>query len=150
MKEENELQNSNHAVEEAVDRVRNLPPKEQEMAISKLEMYSGPIPHPDILKKYNELDPGAAKLIIENGVEESRYRRELEDKALEYQRRDVKRRDIMGFTIGVMIISVGAFLIYKGHTVVGTVLSGVSAIGLVSLFIGDSSQNENSHNNDEE
>ena len=43
-------------------------------------MQSGPIPRPDILKKYNDLDPGAAKKIINNGVQESVHRRKMESK----------------------------------------------------------------------
>ena len=60
----NDLQSSKANVDEVIDSVKKLPREEQEMAISKLEMYSGPIPHPDILKKYDELDPGAAKLLL--------------------------------------------------------------------------------------
>lgn len=144
----NEITSSDKSVDEAVDGVKQLPPKEQEQAMAKLEMtmlemHSGPIPHPDILEKYYRLDPGAAKLIIENGVKESEHRRNLENEAVRYTARDTARRDWMGFIIGIIIISVGALLIYTGHTITGTVLSGVSAIGLVGLFVGDKSDENN-------
>lgn len=51
--------------------LKMLPPAQQQMAMAKLEMYSGPIPHPDILKQYDEINPGAAQLIIKNGVKNS-------------------------------------------------------------------------------
>ncbi|MBO3091436.1 DUF2335 domain-containing protein [Schleiferilactobacillus harbinensis] len=105
--------------------------------IAALEMYSGPIPHPDILERYDAIDPGAAKQIIDNGVTESTHRRAMEDKAIEYSRRDRKRRDWMGYSIGLIIIGVGAFLIYLDHVLTGTLLSGVSAIGLVGLFVAN-------------
>ncbi len=80
-------------VDDVVERVTKLPPHEQEQAIEKLEMYSGPIPHPDILKKHDDIDPGVAKLIIENGVEESKHRRSMENQALAFAQKDRKRRD---------------------------------------------------------
>jgi len=134
---------SDKSVDSAVDSVKRLPPKEQEKAIAKLEMHSGPIPHPDILERYDKLDPGAAKLIIENGVKESEHRRKLESEAMRYTAKDAARRDWMGFIIGIIIISVGGLLIYTGHTITGTVLSGVSAIGLVGLFVGNRSDENN-------
>ena len=35
-------------------------------------------------------------------------------------------------------------LIYLGHTITGTVLSGISAVSLVSLFVGNSSEEDKS------
>ncbi|MFT8465282.1 MAG: DUF2335 domain-containing protein [Liquorilactobacillus satsumensis] len=132
-------------VDEAVDKLKKLPLHQQEQAIAKLEMYSGPIPHPDILKKYDDIDPGAAKLIIDNGVEESKHRRKMEIDAMEYSQKDVKRRDWMGFVLGILGILIGAFLIWLGHTVTGSIFSGVSLVMLVGLFLGKS-ENDNQDN----
>lgn len=136
-------------VDNVVDHIEKLPPKQQQMAMAKLEMYSGPIPHPDILEKYEKLYPGAAKSIIDNGVTESSHRRELEDKTIEYTRRDRKRRDWMGFIIGLVIIVVGALLIYLGHVVTGTILSGASALGLVGLFVDNGNESSGKSQNDD-
>ena len=146
---QNDLQGNSTNVDKVIDSVKKLPREEQEMAISILEMYSGPIPHPDILKKYDELDPGAAKLIIENGVKESEHRRKLELQAMNYTAKDSKRREWMGFTLGVIIISVGALLIYLGHTITGTLLSGISAVSLVGLFVGSGEETKNKETNDD-
>ncbi|MCI1699483.1 DUF2335 domain-containing protein [Liquorilactobacillus nagelii] len=129
-------------VDEAVERVKQLPPEQKAQAIEKLEMYSGPIPHPDILKKYDDIDPGAAKLIIENGVDESKHRRKMESDSLEYARRDNKRRDYMGFSIGLVGMGIGGLLIWLNHTVTGTIFSGVSLVMLVSLFLGKSNNDQ--------
>lgn len=38
------------------------------------EVYSGPLPHPEHLKKYDEVYPGAAKIIIETFVKQYSHR----------------------------------------------------------------------------
>ncbi|MFC6171228.1 DUF2335 domain-containing protein [Loigolactobacillus jiayinensis] len=142
-------QQNDEAVDQVIDHVKKLPPEKRQQAIAKLEMYSGPIPHPDILDRYNQMDPGAAKQIIDNGVAESEHRRSMESKLLEYSRRDQKRRDWMGFSIGLVIIVVGAFLMYLDHYIVGSILSGGSALGLVGLFLDNGKSSDSDSDNSE-
>ncbi|KEZ15350.1 hypothetical protein Lp90_0792 [Lactiplantibacillus plantarum] len=105
---------------EILDKLQELPDEEKEQIFAKLEMYSGPIPHPSILKGYEKLDPGAAKLIIENGVQESQHRRLLETKRQ-------KRRGRMAWIVLFSLIAVtvmlliGAFiLIMNNHEIIGS------------------------------
>lgn len=138
------------SVDKVVDHVKRLPRNEQHQVMQKLEMFSGPIPAPHILKQYDEMDPGAAKQIIDNGVEESHHRRKMESKMLEMSRKRKIRRDWMGFVIGITSILVGAFLIYKDHYVVGTIFSGISILGLVGQFLGDDSTSNSSSEQEKE
>ena len=138
------------SVDKVVDHVKRLPRNEQHQVMQKLEMFSGPIPAPHILKQYDEMDPGAAKQIIDNGVEESHHRRQMESKMLEMSRKRKIRRDWMGFVIGITSILVGAFLIYKDHYAVGTIFSGISILGLVGQFLGDDSTSNSSSEQEKE
>lgn len=98
------------------------------------------------------MDPGAAKQIIDNGVEESHHRRQMEEKMLEIGRRRSIRRDWMGYSIGIISIIVGGILIYQDHYVVGTIFSGVTILGLVGQFLGEDSNktpSDNQHSSDE-
>lgn len=61
----NSQRESSNDVDQVVDKVNKMPDDQKEITMSKLEMYSGPIPHPRYLEQYENLDPGAAKLIIE-------------------------------------------------------------------------------------
>lgn len=142
-------QESQQIIDEVVDHIEKLPPAQQQMAMAKLEMYSGPIPHPDILKQYDEINPGAAQLIIENGVEESKHRRKLETDSLLHMSRDRKRRDWMGFIIALVIVFVGALLIYLDHVITGSILSGVSALGIVGLFLDHDTSNHSNERSEE-
>lgn len=146
----NPVKGEQQSVDKVVDHVKRLPRNEQHQVMQKLEMFSGPIPAPHILKQYDEMDPGAAKQIIDNGVEESHHRRQMESKMLEMSRKRKIRRDWMGFVIGIISIFVGAFLIYKDHYVVGTIFSGISILGLVSQFLGDDSTSSSSSEQEKE
>lgn len=130
---------------EIIDKVERLEPEQKEQAMMTLEMHYGPIPHPEILKKYEELDKGAAKLIIENGVQESVHRREMEKAIFKKAVNDKKRGHYLGFLIGLIVILAGCWLIYSEHPITGTLLSGTSLLGLVGSFTGnDSSSNSES------
>ena len=76
-KSKNSIKKSNNT--EIIDKLKHMPNESRKEIITTLEMYSGPIPHPQILKEYKNLYPEAAEKIIENGLEESRHRRNLEN-----------------------------------------------------------------------
>ena len=62
-------------VNNIVDEVERLPHEQRQVVLQKLEIYQGDLPHPDILKGYQELYPDAAQKIIDNGIAESQHRR---------------------------------------------------------------------------
>lgn len=113
---------------------------ENKLVAMKQEIFKGPLPHPSILKGYEEIDPGSAHKIIESGLAESRDRRELQRRTFEAIKEERKRRDWMGYSIGFFIVAIGALLVYTGHAVYGSIFSGVSAIAMVSLFLGQSNE----------
>lgn len=117
---------------EILDKIENLPPDRKENLIATLEMYSGPIPHPKILEDYQKLYPNAAKEIIQNGVEESKHRRELET-------RRQKRRGNQAWTIIVGVIGITILfivlsfeLIMHNHKIIGGIFAGTSFV----VFMG--------------
>lgn len=112
--------------------------EKKKLVVMKQEVLKGPLPHPNILKGYEEIDPGSAHKIIESGLAESKDRRDLQNRTFEAIKEESKRRDWMGYSIGVLIIAIGALLVYTGHAVYGSIFSGVSAIAMVSLFLGQS------------
>lgn len=106
--------------EELLDTVEALPEEKKQQLTMSLSMYSGPIPHPDILEGYEKLYPGASKKMINNGVEESEHRRSLET---ERQKRRgflavVSLIAVIVFTIILLLLSF--FLIINDHAVIGT------------------------------
>lgn len=132
---------TDNEVEEVIDKVEKLPEDKRQIVYQKLEIYQGDLPHPDILKGYNELYPEAAQKIIDNGIAETEHRRSMERRYLQGQINDKKLGQTLGFIIAVLIISGGVYLIMNDHQITGTIMTGISAIGVIGLFTGNSNQN---------
>jgi len=97
--------------------------------------FSGPIPPPDLLDKYNQMIPDGANRILQMAEKQSIHRQYIEKWA------------VIGGTIlsyfGVfcaLIIALatlyfGSQLIYAGHVISGSIFAGTGLIGLVTAFI---------------
>lgn len=137
---------------EIIDQLQNLPRDERDDLIATMEMYSGPIPHPDILKGYQNLYPDAAKRIIENGLQESEHRRNLETKR---QRRRGHLAYIClwgGLAITVLFLLLSFYLILHGHQIIGSVFAGTSFLALLGTvfdLIPKLTGNDDLHSNDD-
>lgn len=125
-----------------VDEVERLPQEQRQVVLQKLEIYQGDLPHPDILKGYQDLDSDAAKKIIDNGIAESQHRREMEDKYLSGNIASHKLGQLFGFIIALVVIIGGIYLIATDKQIAGSILIGTTALGLIGLFTGNS-QNKN-------
>ena len=125
-----------------VDEVERLPQEQRQVVLQKLEIYQGDLPHPDILKGYQDLDSDAAKKIIDNGIAESQHRREMEDKYLSGNIASHKLGQLFGFIIALVVIIGGIYLIATDKQIAGSILTGTNALGLIGLFTGNS-QNKN-------
>lgn len=106
-----------------------------------VEMFSGPLPPPSMLKEYEKIVPGSGKKIIDSGLEESNFRRDFNNKNLDAIVSQDKRRDWMAFIIGLVVIICGAWLINNNHYVIGSIFAGGTAISLVGLFLGKTHKN---------
>ncbi|NEW65206.1 DUF2335 domain-containing protein [Tuanshanicoccus yangjingiae] len=139
----NEISN----VESVVEEIERLPFEQQEVVFQRLEVYHGDLPHPNILKEYVMLYPDSAKKIIDNGIKESEHRREMEKDYLNKKHIEFKRGQTMGFVLALVMTLIGAYLIATDKTLAGSILSGVTALGIVGLFTrNDNERNKKEHN----
>lgn len=108
--------------------------------------FSSPIPPPQILQSYEDINPGLADRIIKMAEKESQHRHEMEKKMLDadielnktslaHSAREVMTGQCLGFAIGVIAITSGVFTVYIGHPVSGTFFGTGGVIGLVTAFI---------------
>ncbi len=140
--------NNEYEIDNIVSQVESLPEAERNLIYQRLEIYQGDLPHPKILEGYNALYPDAAKRIIENGIAETEHRREMEKKYLNANIKAHNLGQVLGFIIAVLIIVGGVHLILNNHQVSGSILSGVSALGVIGMFTGNNKDKNNENSND--
>lgn len=119
---QNNMSNESSDIEviEAVKK-SDIPEPKKEEVIATMEMYNGPIPHPDILAGFDKLDKGAAKKIIDNGIAESLHRRKMENRLLNRENSMYTINRTLGFILAIVIIGGGFYLILNNHPIIGSV-----------------------------
>jgi uncharacterized membrane protein len=98
------------------------------------EMYSGPLPHPDILRKFEEVSPGAAKMILAKFEQQSDHRRDLESRVVRSNIRQADTGQWMAFGLLGTIIVGGLLLANSGRDLVGFGIIVTSVITGVTLL----------------
>lgn len=150
--EESKKQSSNivpiDPVEELIDDAKKLPKADQDRLVSKMEIYSGQFPHPDILKEFEKLSPGIAKKIFEAGLENSKKRNELDEKAMDYTQKDNRRGQWMGFILALAFVVIGFILIMNGNPYLSIAAFFAPAVGIVVPFV--TKKREVTHSKSEE
>jgi uncharacterized membrane protein len=103
----------------------------QEVAVS----FSGPLPPPEALKRYDEIVPGAAERIIKMAEQQAEHRRSLEQQVIKSEIKNSKLGIYFGFTIGIVGI-IGAIVVaILGKQKFGGVIGLASLASLVGVFI---------------
>lgn len=128
-------------LEELLDR-----PKVQQIALHKSESYSGPLPHPDILKMYNELDPDFTKIIFTHFKEEQEHRHKIDNKAIDGAIRSDKRAQYMAFTICIIVLGISFYAVYSGKEVAGIIGLVMSLGGLIAAFLKSNNNKDKKDN----
>ena len=111
-------------------------------AAIKKESFRGPIPHPEILQRYEAILPGSAERILQMAEKEQAHRFELDDGQLECSKivinntaADSKRGQWFALIISVLFLAGSVFLAYYGHETIAGILGGGTLLGIVTAFI---------------
>lgn len=106
------------------------------------EQFSGPLPHPNILRGYEQIVPGSAASIVESFVQEGRHRREREMRNVQmcesWSAADINlqnRGQIFGFIIAMTGIVGGLLVAALWSPVGGATISGISLAAIVVAFL---------------
>ena len=97
--------------------------------------FSGPIPHPETLKGYNEIVPGAAERILAMAEDDAKHLREMEAAALNTARAEARLGQWLGFGIGIAALGTSLAALFLGSPWVAGILGGATVVGLVSVFV---------------
>lgn len=112
------------------------------MVAISMESFSGPMPHPDILRGYKELIPDAPERILQMAEQEQKHRIDVEKQMLEQNNKNIvesakanKRSQIIAFILAFILIASGVALTILGHAVVGGTIFGTTIVGVIAIFI---------------
>jgi uncharacterized membrane protein len=97
--------------------------------------FSGPLPHPDILVRYNDAVPDAAERILAMAERQSAHRIDLEKRVITA---DIRRSNFglaAGLIVALAFLVGSVVLVLSGYAVEGTIFATVDIAGLVATFV---------------
>ncbi|MGP8174945.1 MAG: DUF2335 domain-containing protein [Terracidiphilus sp.] len=99
------------------------------------EFFSGPVPPPSLLARYNEIVPDGAERILAMAERQSKHRELLEAQVVAGNVESQRRGSLYAFIIVLAAIVGGIFLICMGRNVSGLSTVITSLVGPVSIFV---------------
>lgn len=105
------------------------------LVVQKAEYYCGPMPHPDMLEKYNQICPGAADRIITMAENQSTHRMACEKVYLTRSLSQADRGQVFAFILGLIGILGAIILLAIKVTIPGFTVFFTSLLPLVGAFI---------------
>lgn len=107
----------------------------REIAAVVAQSFSGPLPPPDVLVKYNEAIPNGAERIMAMTESQSAHRMKLEELVVRANIKNQTRGSIFAFTLCVIALAIGAWLIWAGKSVQGVTSIIVAMTSLTLVFV---------------
>lgn len=105
------------------------------LAIQKSEIYSGPLPHPDIMEKYESILPGAADRIINMAEKQSDHRMSCEKYFLSASMRQSNLGQFIAAVITLSGVLGGVYLLANNKSIAGYTTFVGSLGTLAGIFI---------------
>lgn len=122
---------------EVREAIKGLRPEQRKVVIQAIrqESFSGPIPHPELLRKYEDVKPGFAERIVSMAERQLDHRINCEDKVVDGSVSESKRGQNYGLIVALMFLAGAVFLGYNGHDWLAGVLGGGTLVALVTVFV---------------
>ncbi len=112
-----------------------LPSKDNQIQSVQVQQFSGPLPHPDMLRQYNDYVPGSADRIIAMAEQQQEHRQALEKTVVGSNTRNERLGQWFAFVIFLVVIVASTFLISIGKGISGmSTLIGATAT-YATLFV---------------
>lgn len=113
------------------------------------QSFSGPLPHPDILKGYKDIDEEIPKKIIKMVEDDHEHNINLEKNIVNENIKIEKTGMYLGLIMGLASLGLGGFLIYSDKDIYGLVALLPSLIGMASSFLKSNKKEENKEKNNQ-
>ncbi|MBI4827473.1 MAG: DUF2335 domain-containing protein [Nitrospinae bacterium] len=96
--------------------------------------FSGPLPPPNILQKYNDVMPGLAERIVNSAEKQASHRMDLEKIVIQGEDRRAYLGWGSGTVLALLVVLLGAYLVYVGRNVEGFSTLAATAATFAGVF----------------
>ncbi len=100
-----------------------------------MRSFSGPLPPPEALERYNQILPGAAERIIAMAESQHSHRLELEKHVITSNVSAQKLGTVLGFIVAMTVVIGGMFLVHEGKSGEGLAAILTALASLVGVFL---------------
>jgi uncharacterized membrane protein len=97
--------------------------------------FHGPIPHPALLKGYEEILPGAADRILRMAEEDLKHTHEIDTAIQRADEKEVRRGQIMAFLLVIVAFASAIGIYLLGSELVALTIAGTTIGGIITSFI---------------
>lgn len=116
----------------------SLPPRH---VIGVSQQWSGPLPPPEAIARFNDIVPNGAERIFKMAEDEQAHRIASENTGLVASIAEAKRGQLLGASISIFSLVSAIISIYLGaHWTVTVLLVGVPIMGLAKAIVDSRSQ----------
>ena len=97
--------------------------------------FSGPLPPPELLARYNDVVPNGAERIIKMAENQQTHRQDLERTVVHGNVQSERRGQWMGLTISVVVLAAGVYLAAIGRQAAGGAIAVADLATLAGVFV---------------
>ena len=133
-------------VEPEVDQTEIRSIVHQELSVARSYFFSGPLPHPDHMKEYENILPGSADRLITLLEEEAQHRRQQATSRTKSNTKLEERGQFFGFLIAMTALIGGGYIMASGQSVWGAAVAISAVAGLSGVFIWKSRERNREFN----
>lgn len=105
------------------------------MRVSQQYSFSGPLPPPEVLERYNQAMPGLAERIISMAEQQAKHRQQLETTVVNSNAFVQKVGPFLGFIVAMTAVGGGIYLILQGKDGYGLAAIIGALASLAGVFI---------------
>ncbi|MEI7789113.1 MAG: DUF2335 domain-containing protein [Chlorobiaceae bacterium] len=103
--------------------------------MQSIEAFIGPLPHPSVLRKYEQILPGSAERILIMAEKEQDKRHERVSKDSDGLIDISNRGQTFALTVCLTALTISGVLGITGHDAIGSIIGGLDLVALAVVFI---------------
>ena len=109
--------------------------EEKVKTLSLSTTYQGPLPPPSIMRGYDDICPGAARMILDEFQANSQHIRDMESMSRKQELQFMKRGQIMAFVFGVALFGIIVWTIALGQFLLAGVGVVTALVSVITAFL---------------